>query len=176
MEQAYSFGALKKFNWGIGAYMEKKTSRTLNELLVKLFNNMMDMEERAIITEEFQDITNNDIHIIEAIGIDEPRRMSEIAARLGVTVGTLTTNMNSLESKGYILRKRSDTDKRVVLVVLKEKGRKAFFHHRDFHKKMIKSIVKDLYEDEMEAMIKGLLNLNDFLTKIDTENADKDKT
>ena len=84
--------------------------------------------------------------------------------------------MNSLESKGYILRKRSDTDKRVVLVVLKEKGRKAFFHHRDFHKKMIKSIVKDLYEDEMEAMIKGLLNLNDFLTKIDTENADKDKT
>ena len=44
MEQAYSFGALKKFNWGIGAYMEKKTSRTLNELLVKLFNNMMYME------------------------------------------------------------------------------------------------------------------------------------
>ena len=80
MEQAYSFGALKKFNWGIGAYMEKKTSRTLNELLVKLFNNMMDMEERAIITEEFQDITNNDMHIIEAIGIDEPRRMQRALA------------------------------------------------------------------------------------------------
>ena len=38
---------------------------------------------------------------------------------------------------------------------------------------MIKSIVKDLYEDEMEVMIKGLLNLNDFLTKIDTEQKDK---
>lgn len=153
--------------------MEKKTDRTLNELLVKLFNNMLDMEERAIITEEFRDITNNDMHIIEAIGIDEPRRMSEIAARLGVTVGTLTTNMNSLENKGYILRNRSETDKRVVLVVLTEKGKKAFFHHRDFHKKMIKSIVKDLYEDEMKVMIKGLLNLNEFLTKIDIENKEK---
>lgn len=174
MERAYSSGALKKYNWEIiGIIMEKKVNRTLNKLLVKLFNNMLDMEERAIITQEFSDITNNDMHIIEAIGIDEPRRMSEIAARLGVTVGTLTTNMNSLESKGYILRKRSETDKRVVLVVLEEKGRKAFFHHRDFHKKMIKSIVKDLDEDEMEIMIKGLLNLNDFLLKIDTENEEE---
>lgn len=147
--------------------MEKKVNRTLNELLVKLFNNMMDMEERAIITKEFSDITNNDMHIIEAIGVDEPRRMSDIAARLGVTVGTLTINMNSLENKGYIIRKRSETDKRVVLVVLEDKGRKAFFHHRDFHKKMIKAIVKDLDEDEMKIMIKGLLNLNDFLLKID---------
>lgn len=173
MVQAYSSGAIKKFSWGIGAYMEKNTSRTLNELLLKFFNNMMDMEEQAIITEEFHDITNNDMHIIEAIGIDEPRKMSAIAARLGVTVGTLTTNMNSLESKGYILRNRSKKDKRVVLVVLSEKGRKAFFHHRDFHKKMIKSIVKDLYEDEMEAIIKGLSHLDTFLTDTAAENKNK---
>lgn len=168
-EQAYLSGA-KRINRGIrigiGAYMEKETNRTLNELLVKIFNNMMDMEERAIITEEFCDITNNDMHIIEAIGNDEPRRMSDIASRLGVTVGTLTTNMNSLEHKGYIVRQRSENDKRVVLAVLTEKGKKAFFHHRDFHKKMIKSIVKDLNEDEMKTIIKGLLNLNDFLTAI----------
>lgn len=151
---------------GFGVSMEKETNRTLNELLVKIFNNMLDMEERAIITAEFSDITNNDMHIVEAIGIDEPRRMSEIASRLGVTVGTLTTNMNSLEKKEYITRTRSKNDKRVVLVVLTEKGRKAFFHHRDFHKKMIKSIVKDLNEEEMKVIMKGLLNLNDFLTQI----------
>ena len=169
MEQAYLSGDKQitpKIRIGFGAYMGKETNRTLNELLVKIFNNMMDMEERAIITEEFSDITNNDMHIVEAIGIDEPRRMSEIASRLGVTVGTLTTNMNSLEKKEYITRKRSKNDKRVVLVVLTEKGRKAFFHHRDFHKKMIKSIVKDLNEEEMKVIMKGLLNLNDFLTQI----------
>lgn len=98
--------------------IEKKTSRVLNEMLVKLFNNIMDAEEKAIITEEYKDITNNDMHIIEAIGIEEPRRMSDIAKRLNVTMGTLTTNMNSLEDKGYIIRERSKTDKRVVLVVL----------------------------------------------------------
>lgn len=147
--------------------MAVKTDRALNEILVKLFNNVLDSEEKAVITEEFKDITNNDMHIIEAIGIDEPRKMSDIAKRLSVTVGTLTTNMNSLEKKAYIVRQRSDTDKRVVLVTLTDKGKKAFFHHRDFHKKMIKAIVGGLTEEEMKVMIKCLTNLNDFLNGID---------
>lgn len=146
--------------------MAVKTDRALNEILVKLFNNVLDSEEKAVITEEFKDITNNDMHIIEAIGIAEPRKMSDIAKRLNVTVGTLTTNMNSLEKKAYIIRQRSDTDKRVVLVTLTDKGKKAFFHHRDFHKKMIKAIVGGLTEEEMKVMIKCLTNLNDFLNGI----------
>ena len=142
--------------------MEKSTNRKLNELLVNLFHNVMDIEAEAVITEEFQDITNNDMHIIEAIGNDEPRSMSMIAKSLNITVGTLTTNMNSLEEKKYILRERSKTDKRVVLVSLTEKGRKAFFHHRDFHRRMIHSIVKDLEEDEMKVLIRCLQNLTKF--------------
>ncbi|MDE7476588.1 MAG: MarR family transcriptional regulator [Lachnospiraceae bacterium] len=149
--------------------MEKTTRRILNETLVKLFNNVMSIEEKAIITEEFKDITNNDMHIIEAIGIEEPRRMSDIAKRLDVTMGTLTTNMNSLEDKGYIERERSTTDKRVVLVVLTPKGKKAFYHHRGFHRKMIKAVVKSLDEDEMKVMIKCLLNMNEFLKKYEEE-------
>lgn len=146
--------------------MEKKsTNRTLNELLVNLFNNIMDVEAKAVITEEFKDISNNDMHIMEAIGIDDPQKMSAIAKRLSVTVGTLTTNMNSLEEKGYIIRERSHVDKRVVLVSLTEKGRKAFFHHRDFHKHMIQSVVKDLDEDETKVLIKCLQNITNFLDK-----------
>lgn len=145
--------------------MEKNTNRTLNELLVNLFNNVMDTEAKAIITEEFKDISNNDMHIIEAIGIEDPRKMSEIAKRLDVTVGTLTINMNNLENKNYIIRERSKTDKRVVLVTLTEKGRKAFFHHRDFHKHMIQSLVKDLDEDETKILIKCLQSLDKFFAK-----------
>lgn len=143
--------------------MAETTKRSINELLVNLFNHVMNMEERAVITEEYQDITNNDMHIIEAIGIDEPRNMSVIAHRLAVTVSTLTTNMNGLEKKGYIRRERSQEDKRVVYVILTEKGKKAFYHHRDFHKKMIKAIVKDLSEEEMAILYRCLVNLNLFL-------------
>lgn len=143
--------------------MAQTTRRSINELLVNLFNHVMDLEAKAVITEEFRDITNNDMHIIEAIGVEEPRNMSVIAHRLSVTVGTLTTNMNGLEKKGYIRRERSQEDKRVVYVILTEKGKKAFYHHRDFHKKMIKAIVKDLSEEEMEILYRCLVNLDSFL-------------
>ena len=128
------------------------TSR-LNRLLVNLFNKVLEAESRAVITGDFMDISNNDMHIIDAIGVDEPKNMSAIAAKRMVTVGTLTVNMNSLEKKGYIKRERSTEDKRVVYVTLTEKGRKAFFHHRDFHKEMIKAAVRGLEEDEMRALI-----------------------
>lgn len=145
--------------------MGKSTNRTLNELLVNLFNHVMDTEAKAVITEEFKDITNNDMHIIEAVGVDEPQSMSVIARRLSITVSTLTTNMNGLEEKGYVIRERSRQDKRMVLVTLTEKGKKAFFHHRDFHKHMIKAIVKDLDEEEMKVLIRCLENLNTFFVK-----------
>ena len=60
---------------------------TFNHILVKLFHDIMDIEQRAIITEEFKDITNNDMHVIEAIGIGEPKNMSTIAKALHVTTG-----------------------------------------------------------------------------------------
>lgn len=145
--------------------MEKGANRMLNELLVSLFNNVMEVETRAVITEEFKDITNNDMHILEAIGIDEPRSMSTIARSLNVTVGTLTTNMSSLEEKGYILRQRSTTDKRVVLVTLTEKGKKAFYHHRNFHRHMIHTLIRDLDENEMKVLISCLNKLNRFFEK-----------
>ncbi|MBQ5917988.1 MAG: MarR family transcriptional regulator, partial [Lachnospiraceae bacterium] len=67
-----------------------KVYNTFNEVLVKLFNDIMHIEEKAIITDEYKDISNNDMHIIEAIGITDPKNMSQVAKALSVTVGTLT--------------------------------------------------------------------------------------
>ena len=66
--------------------------KIINDVLVHLFNEILQLEEEAIITEEYKDITNNDMHIIEAVGLDGGN-MSSIAAKLKVTVGSLTTSM-----------------------------------------------------------------------------------
>ena len=36
---------------------------TINDILVHLFNEIWELEEKAIITEEYKDISNNDMHI-----------------------------------------------------------------------------------------------------------------
>lgn len=93
----------------------------LNEVLVRLFRDIMDIEEKAIITPEFKDITNNDMHVIEAIGTGAPKNMSSIARELSVTVGTLTIAMNSLVKKGYVVRERGQEDRRVVYISLSDR-------------------------------------------------------
>lgn len=141
-----------------------ESTRGLNEMLVSLFNHVMDVESQAVITEEYKDITNNDMHVIEAVGVGEKRKMSEVAKRLSVTQGTLTINVTALENKGYVVRERSEKDKRVVYVTLTERGRKAFYHHRDFHKNMIKAVVVGLDDDEKRLLYKCLVKLDDFFT------------
>ena len=135
---------------------------TLHDLLVKLFNEIMNIEEKAIITEEFKDISNNDMHIIEAIGLDEPRSMSSVAKDLSVTVGTLTIAINNLVKKAYVKRVRSEKDRRVVLISLTEKGVKAYHHHANFHDEMIKATLNGLNEEQTKVLVKALTNLSGF--------------
>ena len=136
------------------------TYETLNEVLVSLFRDVNDIEQKAIITSEFEDITNNDMHVINAIGIGTTKNMSSIAKELSVTVGTLTISMNSLVKKGYVLRERGKEDRRVVYISLTERGRAAYVHHARFHKAMIDSISDELTSEEMELLIKTLTKLN----------------
>ena len=70
--------------------------QTLNEILVKLFRNINAIEEQAIRTEEYKNVTTNDMHVIEALGIGSPKNMTAVAKELGVTTGTLTISVNSL--------------------------------------------------------------------------------
>lgn len=141
------------------------TYETLNYALVNLFRDVMDLEEKAIITSQFQDITNNDMHVIEAIGIGEPKNMSSIARKLSVTVGTLTIAMNSLVKKGYVNRERGREDRRVVYISLSEKGKAAYRHHEDFHRRMIQAVMRDLTEDETEVLARSLDKLDKWFRK-----------
>ena len=135
---------------------------SINKLFVHLFNDILELEEKAVITEEFKDLTNNDMHIIEAVGLGEGDKMSNIARKLGITVGSLTTSMNALVNKKYVLRERSEEDRRVVNIHLTPKGEKAYHHHAEFHKKMVEAILEHSTEDEIPVLTKALEGLYQF--------------
>ena len=141
-------------------------NNTLNEVLVKLFRDINALEERAIRTEEYRDVTANDMHVMEAIGPDGTKNMSSVARELEVTTGTLTISVNSLVKKGYVNRTRSEEDRRVVLISLSEKGQKAYVHHRKFHEEMIDAVLKDLTEEEQGALEKALSKLTRFFREV----------
>ena len=135
---------------------------TINDVLVNLFNEILKLEEEAIITVELKDIPNNDMHIIEAVGLSGENTMSVVAKKLGITAGSLTTSVNSLVNKKYVTRQRSDEDRRVVFLKLTDKGKRAYEHHREYHSQMTEAVISRLDEEEVPVLIKSLTGLSEF--------------
>lgn len=139
-----------------------KTTRLLNELLVGMFNDILTIEGRTLNNGEFKDLSITEIHTIEAIGLYQPRTMSEVAAFLKITVGTLTVTVNKLVNKGYVERNRIEEDRRIVQIQLTQKGLDVYKAHQKFHDHMITEMKNLLDEEEEKVIIKSLEKLNDF--------------
>lgn len=135
-------------------------SKEFKIILIKLFNDILDYEESVLRASEFKDLTNNDIHVIRAIGMNEKKNMSMIAKELAVTIGTLTISINSLVRKGYVIKERSEKDKRVVFVNLSSKGEAAFSRNEELYDQMVNSMLEDLEDNEMDILMKSLLKVN----------------
>ncbi len=136
--------------------------RAVNDVLVGLFRDILGAEEEAIITEEYKDITCNDMHIIEAIGVEEPRNMSTVANDLRITVSTLTTGVNSLARKDYVEKIKGEVDRRVVFLKLTDKGIKAYKHHEQFHTNMTTAVIKQLNDEEIDVLVKALKGISEY--------------
>ena len=139
-----------------------KSTMMINELLVQLFNDVLQIEEQSLKEGVLSDISITEIHTIEAIGMYNERTMSEVAQKLKITVSTLTTAINKLIKKGYVERKRIEEDRRVVLVKLTKRGKLAARLHQRFHGEMINNAIEGLSLEEEEILISSLNKLNNF--------------
>lgn len=139
-----------------------KSISTINELLVETFNDILTIEQNAINSGDFKDISVTEVHTIDAIGMYEPRTMTEVAKELDITVGTLTIAINNLVKKEYVERKKSEEDRRLVMVQLTKKGKLVYRIHEKFHSDMVKATIEGLTKEEEETLVKSLENLNSF--------------
>ena len=139
-----------------------KSTITINELLVQLFNDILQIEEKSLKEGIISDLSITEIHTIEAIGMYAEKSMSEVAQILKITVGTLTTAINKLIKKEYVERKRIEEDRRVVLVKLTKKGKLAYRIREKFHHDMVNTAIDGLSEEEEEVLISSLDKINKF--------------
>lgn len=135
---------------------------TVNEILVRLFANILDIEEKCLKIGKFSDLSISEMHVIDNIGVNRERTMSDTAKDLRITSGTLTTAVDNLIKKGYVVRERSIEDRRVVKIKLTENGIAAYRSHEDFHKDLVISALQQLDSNEEELLIKVLTNIDVF--------------
>ena len=138
----------------------------VNDYLTSIFNNVLVIEESSLRGSQFKDVSIKEMHTIDVIGTMPNATPSDISKELLVTLGTVTTSLNNLERKGYIERRRSSIDRRVVHLSLTKKGRLLYRLHKRFHNRMVMQVVEGMSPEEKNGMQKGLQNLYNFLEEL----------
>lgn len=138
-----------------------KTKMLINELLVEVFNHILTIEE-DMLKKAGVELSMTEVHVLEAIKNSKQPTMTKVSERLRVTIGTLTTSVNTLVKKGFVTRKRGTDDRRMVFLNLTKDALSVLEIHDKFHDQMIDSIFKDLKVEEDEVLIKSLENVNNY--------------
>ena len=79
--------------------MQPETAQ-LNQFLVEVFHDVMRLEEQALATGPFKNLSVSEMHVIEAVCDGQQSKansMAALAARLRVSAGTLTISVKTLE-------------------------------------------------------------------------------
>lgn len=134
----------------------QKRREEIDRLLSGTFNSILRIEERSLDNRLTHGLTITEVHTIVAVGLHDQSPMNVVAARLGVTLATLTTAVNKLAKKGFIERRRAQDDRRKVLVSLTKKGRQVLRAHNLFHHQMIDEALEDLTDEEERVFAEAL--------------------
>ncbi len=152
------------------------TAQRLNVHLVKLFNNVLRVEEAALRAHREGDLSLKEMHVIDTVALcqtSDKNRPTAIARELHVTPGTLTTAVNLLIKKGYLASVPDAKDKRSKRIVLTEKGEAANATHRRFHEEMVRGILSAMTEEETEIFLEGLANVDRFFDTTNDKNKER---
>ena len=153
--------------WGLDIlkkYSRHEAREIINELLVEIFNRILAIEGQNLKDKGIK-LSMSEVHVLEAIELSEEPIMSNIAKRLGITIGSLTTAINTLYQKGYVSRDRDAEDRRKVMVGLTTKAIEVLDEHDAFHKEMIDSIFEDLELEKDQLLIESLEKLSTYFKK-----------
>ena len=152
----------------IGGIPIDSHQKTLNDFLVVTFNEILRYEEAALKRWTDANLSISEIHVIEAVfqAVEQgANTASQIAHSLHITLGSLTVAVNTLESKGYLIRERSQEDKRVVMITPTLRAELVNQAHQDFHQEMIEGLLDGLSPEEERVLATSLTKVRDFFLR-----------
>ena len=137
-----------------------------NELLINTFRDILRVEE-LILQKNEPNLSLGEVHLIEAVrnGEGRSRTVSEIAPYLRIAVPSVTIAVNKLVKKGYLIKEKSNEDGRSVRITLTRDGEKIYRLHCYLHQKLVRAAAEDMSEEEKNALLIGVKNLDDFFKK-----------
>ncbi|MDD3265509.1 MAG: MarR family transcriptional regulator [Dehalococcoidales bacterium] len=150
--------------------MEKQQENLVNEILKtseELFNII---KPRIPLEYLSSDVTIAQLRVMLVLYTDGHSKMSGIAGQLGVALPTVTGIMDNLVKKKLAYRRTDDSDRRVVICCLTDKGEEMLNGLWMMGRTEMKKLLDGLGEEELKksAEVARLLLANVTRTQIDS--------
>jgi DNA-binding MarR family transcriptional regulator len=97
-------------------------------------------------------LTRTQVDIL-ALLIDRPHTTSKLAEQLYLTQGAVTQTLDSLVRRDLVMRRPSQTDRRVCLLEISPSGRKLTDNLMCMRRERMQEFLDALTDDEVEALI-----------------------
>lgn len=150
----------------------------LNMFFVSTFDRILTLEEEALHKSPFTNLSVKEYHVLDGVyEMEKMERntMSGIAKKLGISIGALTTAMNTLVKKGYVCRSYPKEDRRLVKICLTDMGIHANEVHQVFHRTLIEHVSDAMSEEEIETLSTSLKKINDFLKGVENYDSNHNR-
>lgn len=149
--------------------MTPKQYEQLNHFFVRTFNSILAFEERALSDMGIENVSVKESHVIEiVVELEKTKQnsMTNIAEGLNITVGALSTAVQTLIKKGYLERNYDPSDRRLVLISATESGHRVNQIHEKFHQDMIQHVAEKLNPEDLDRLTLSLEQLSVFFESI----------
>lgn len=130
----------------------------LEEILSKAYSQIIYNEEKIL--KKLSDITLKELRTLEIISKGEKtggNTSTNVANVLGISLGTLTTNIDRLIKKGLVDKDRLIEDKRTTVLTITQMGKKVLKEYNNEHLKIIRTALNNLSVKE-KAVLVSLVN------------------
>jgi DNA-binding MarR family transcriptional regulator len=98
--------------------------------------------------------------------LDEPRRITELAASEGVTQPAMTLLINRLEARGWVARRPDPGDARAVLVTLTRPGRQVVDQLRAEYRALVHEEMATLADRDVAALARAVEVLDELIARL----------
>lgn len=138
------------------------------EIMEELLQNMHKIRHKfwaSCASKKELDVTPSQGFVLRFVAENESVNVKMIAEALHVTSSAATQLIDSLVSKGYLVRKENVDDRRVVSISLSDVARKAFKKYKEDNLQNIRELFEVLSDEELahyaklnKKIIKGITN------------------
>lgn len=115
---------------------------------------------------------NSEIHMIQAIGSKMGETVTELSQSFCITKGGVSQTVSRLVKKGYIIKERKSEYGKEIMLILTDKGKKAFHEHEQNHSKFSDSLfgyMETLSDEEINGFESILKFVGEHFEKVNNK-------